>query len=120
MQFCCLVTNYLFNEFIFNSNAQTKTEVKFFYLNQHIATKNSSNCNEQSHYLWFTQLTHHSNKFLRIYQTNHLNLTMNYTLRVANCCKHLFYLIFYIEMLSRNLLKFQDLSSSTQFMLIHT
>ena len=26
----------------------------------------------------------HCTKFLRIYQTNHLNLTLNYTVRVAN------------------------------------
>ena len=26
----------------------------------------------------------HCNKFLRIYVTNHLNLTLNYTVRVAN------------------------------------
>ena len=44
----------------------------------------------------------HWNKFLRIYQTNYLNLTMNFTVCVANCCKHWFYLIFYIEMFSRN------------------
>ena len=28
------------------------------------------------------------NKFLRTYQTNHLNLVLNYTVCVANCCKH--------------------------------
>ena len=27
-------------------------------------------------------------KFLRIYQTNHLNITMNYAVCVENCCKH--------------------------------
>ena len=35
----------------------------------------------------------HCNKFLRIYITNHLNLTMNYSVCNANCCKHRFYLI---------------------------
>ena len=30
----------------------------------------------------------HCTKFLQIYQTNHLNLTMKYTVFVANCCKH--------------------------------
>ena len=42
--------------------------------------------------------------FLQIYITNHLNLTLNYTVRVAN----IDYLIFYIEMFSRNPLKSQD------------
>ena len=58
----------------------------------------------------------HCNKFFRIYITNH----MNYTVRVANCCKHWFYLIFYIELFSINSLKSQDFSSPTQFMLTHT
>ena len=42
----------------------------------------------------------YTNKFLRIYQDNNLNLTMYYTVRVANCCKHWFYLFFYTEMFS--------------------
>ena len=50
----------------------------------------------------------HSNKFLRIYQTNNFNLTVNYTVCVANCCKHWFYLLFYIEIFRRNPVKFQD------------
>ena len=50
----------------------------------------------------------HCRKFLRIYQINHLNLTPNHTVCVANCFKYLFYLIFYVEMFSRNALKFQE------------
>ena len=30
----------------------------------------------------------HCNKFLRIYITNHLSLTLNYRVCVAICCKH--------------------------------
>ena len=52
--------------------------------------------------LWF---------FLRIYITNHLNHTLNYTARVANCCKHWFYLISYIEMFRINPLKSEDFCS---------
>ena len=58
----------------------------------------------------------HCNKFLRIYQTNHLNLTMNYTVHVANCCKHL---ILYIEMFRIIPLKSKDFLTSTEFMLTH-
>ena len=32
--------------------------------------------------------TQHCNRFLQIYITNHFNLTLNYTVRVADCCKH--------------------------------
>ena len=38
--------------------------------------------------------------FCGFYQTNHLNFTMNNTVRVENCCKHWFYVILYIEMLT--------------------
>ena len=40
------------------------------------------------------------NKLLRIYQTNHLNLTMKCTVCVANCYKHRFYLIFTLKCLA--------------------
>ena len=58
--------------------------------------------------LWKSKIPLHCNKFLRIYLTNHLNLTMNYTVCVENCCKHWFYFVFYIEMFSRNPQKSQD------------
>ena len=61
------------------------------------------------------QILHH-NKFLQIYQINHLDLTMNYAVRVANID---FYLFFYIEIFNRSPLKLQYFSSSTQFILTH-
>ena len=66
-----------------------------------------------------TVCRYHCNKSLRIYITNHLNITLNYTIRVSNCCKHRFHMILYIEMFSINLLKSHDCSSSTEFMLTH-
>ena len=71
--------------------------------------------------LWQTsEINYTVIKFLQNCHKNHLNLTINYTVYVANCCKHWFYLIFYIEMFSGNHMKFQDFSFSTQFMLTHT
>ena len=61
----------------------------------------------------------HCNKFLRIYKTNHLNLTLNYTVRVASFCKHWFYLICFIEMFRINPLKSKDFMTSNKFMLTH-
>ena len=49
--------------------------------------------------------------FLQIYITIHLNLTLNYTVHVANCFKNLFHLILYIEMFRKNPLKSQVFSS---------
>ena len=40
---------------------------------------------------------------------------MDYTVRVAKCCKNCFYMISYIEMCSINPLKFKDFLSSTKF-----
>ena len=57
--------------------------------------------------------------FLGIYQTNHLNLTLNYIVYVADCCKHLFHLICYIEMFRINPLKSKELMTSNEFMLTH-
>ena len=42
-------------------------------------------------------ILHCNNKFLRIYQTNHFNIILNYKVRVANCYKYWFYLISYIS-----------------------
>ena len=58
---------------------------------------------------WILYLDLKCNKSLRIHQTNHLNLKMNYIVRVANCCKHWFHLILYIEMFRINPLKFRYL-----------
>ena len=58
----------------------------------------------------------HCNNFLQIYKTNHLNLTMKF----GNCCKHWFYLTFYIEMFSRYPLKFQDFIIFDQFISTNT
>ena len=51
-----------------------------------------------SNEMWLNMLKHHvdqrivlnshCNKFLRIHQANHLNLAMNYTVRVAICVKY--------------------------------
>ena len=47
------------------------------------------------------------NKFLQNHHKNRLNLTMNYTVCVANCCKHCFYLIFTLECLVEILWNFK-------------
>ena len=57
---------------------------------------------------------------LLIYITNHLNLTLNYRVNVASCCKHWLYLSCYIEMFCIILLKSKDLMTSNKFMLTNT
>ena len=41
-----------------------------------------------THQLLKLLITATCNKFLRIYRTNHLNLTLNYRLCVESCCKY--------------------------------
>ena len=60
-----------------------------------------------------------SNNFLWIYIINHLNITLNYWVRVANYSKHWFYLICFIEMFCINPLKSKELMMSNKFMLTH-
>ena len=56
----------------------------------------------------------------RLIINNHLNLTLNYRVNVASCCKHWLYLSCYIEMFCIILLKSKDLMTSNKFMLTNT
>ena len=64
---------------------------------------------------YMTIRTLHCNKFLRIYKTNHLNLTINYTVFDANCYKHWCHLIFIMKFLAEILWNSKTSLSSTQF-----